>query len=130
MPSGAPTHKPTDDQRHMVEAMQSYGIPQYEIAKVIGIDDKTLRKHYRSEIDKGAPLANAKVGRFLFNAASGDALSDESLKASYADCVRAAIFWGKTRMGMSEKTELDLKSSDGSMSPTRIEIVAGDNGED
>jgi len=62
---------PDDEQRRTVEAMISYGIPQVDIARVIGIDDDTLRKHFREEIDTGAARANARVAAFLFEQATG-----------------------------------------------------------
>ena len=34
--------------------MAAYGVPEADIARVIGIDPKTLRKHYRGELDIGA----------------------------------------------------------------------------
>ena len=43
--------------------------------------------------------ANANVGKFLYQAASGQALATG---ATYSDCVRAAMFWAKTRMGWKE----------------------------
>ena len=44
-----PTFKPTDEERALVEQMSSVGIPQESICLVIrdGIDDKTLRRHFR-----------------------------------------------------------------------------------
>ena len=83
-----PTFKPTDEERKLVEQMSAVGIPQSNIAMIIrdGIDDKTLRKHFRKELDT---KANAKIGGTLFNkAVNGD--------------TSAAIFWAKTRMGWKE----------------------------
>ena len=37
--------------------------------------------------------------KFLYQAASGQALTTG---ATYSDCVRAAMFWAKTRMGWKE----------------------------
>ena len=62
---------PGDEQRRTVEAMISYGIPQVDIARVIGIDPDTLRKHFREEIDTGAARANTRVAAFLFEQATG-----------------------------------------------------------
>jgi hypothetical protein len=62
---------PTDEQRRTVDAMVSYGILQVDIARVIGIDPDTLRKHFREEIDTGAARANARVGQYLFEHATG-----------------------------------------------------------
>lgn len=107
-------HDPTDKSRAEVAALYSYGIPQQEIASFIGIDTKTLRKHYRKELDVAHVKAHAAVGRFLFQSATGATLKEG---ASHSDCVRAAMFWAKTRMGWRETQDLNHKSEDGSMSP-------------
>ena len=86
-----PTFKPTDDERKLVEQMCAVGIPQESICLVVrdGIDDKTLRKHFRRELDTAKIKANAKIGGTLFNrAVNGD--------------TTAAIFWAKTQMGWKE----------------------------
>jgi len=77
-------HKPDPAQRRQVEAMAAYGIPEANIARVMNIDAKTLRKHYRDELDLGATKANAQVAGFLFNSARNGN-------------VTAQIFWLKTR---------------------------------
>lgn len=84
-----PPHKPDDESKKIVEQMAAVGIPQEGIAKVIGIDPKTLRKYYEGEIATATIKANAKIGGTLFNKAiNGD--------------TTAAIFWAKTRMGWKE----------------------------
>jgi hypothetical protein len=81
---GRRMHRPDAAQRRQVEAMAAYGIPADDISRVVGIDAKTLRKHYRPELDLGETKANAQVAGFLFNSAkSGN--------------VTAQIFWLKTR---------------------------------
>ena len=40
-----PPHKPDDESRKIVEQMAAVGIPQDGIARVIGIDPKTLRNY-------------------------------------------------------------------------------------
>ena len=72
--------------------MAGYGVPEIDIARVIGIDPKTLRKHYRDELDTGHILANAKVAESLFRKATGDGRQS----------VTAAIFWLKVRAGWCE----------------------------
>jgi hypothetical protein len=69
-----------------------YGVPEIDIAGVIGIDPKTLRKHYRSELDHGHVKANAKVAENLYRKATGEG----------RESVIAAIFWLKTRAGWRE----------------------------
>jgi hypothetical protein len=112
--SGKPEHVADETSRAEVAALASYGVPQEEIAIYIGTDAKTLRKHYRSELDSAKVKANAKVRRFLFEAASGDAMAKG---ATYADCLRGSMFWAKTQMGFREGDE-EIKSE-----PITINIV-------
>ena len=119
-----PPHKPTDKTRAEVSALCSFGVPQEDIGRYIGIDAKTLRLYYRDELDNSATRANAAVGRFLYQNASGSTLKDG---ATHSDCVRAAMFWAKTRMGWRETQSLEHTSPDGSMSPTTIIIKAADD---
>ena len=98
------THEPTDAQRQIVQLHATIGTPQTVIADILDIDPKTLRKHYRAELDQATAKANATIGGALFNKAkSGD--------------TAAMIFWMKTRAGWREKQEIDHTSSDGSMTP-------------
>lgn len=115
-----PPHKPTYKTRTEVSALYSFGITQEEIAKYIGIDPKTLRLHYRDELDSAHVKANAKVGQFLFQNASGATLKDG---ATYSDCVRAAMFWAKTRMGWRETQNIDHTTNGESIAPKVIERV-------
>jgi len=86
---GRPSFEPSASQRQMVEAMAGCGIPETDIATVIDIAPKTLRKHFRTELDTGHIKANAKVAGNLFRIATG----------SGREAVTAAIFWLKTRAG-------------------------------
>lgn len=113
-------HTPSDKTKAEVSALCSFGVPQSEIACYIGIDPKTLRKHYRAELDTSVTRANAAVGRFLYQNASGQTIGKG---ATHSDCVRAAMFWAKTRMGWRETSQVDHISSDGSMSPTHEEWI-------
>ena len=111
---GRKQHEPTKATRELVQLHAMIGTRQDQIADILEVDDKTLRKHYRRELDDSTAKANATIGGALFNKAkSGD--------------TTAMIFWMKTRARWSEKSEIDLTSSDGSMSPTRIVITAADD---
>ena len=105
-----PLHQPTEKTRAEIIALRSYGVPIKEVAAYIGIDDKTLYKYYREELENSAIKANANVGKFLYQAASGQALTTG---ASYSDCVRAAMFWAKTRMGWKETNVQEHTGKDG-----------------
>ena len=111
---GRPAHVPTDETREVVKALASFGVTQVEIGKYIGVNDDTLRKYYQKELDTAMVEKNMKVAGFLYGVASGEDLANG---ATYADATRAAMFWLKTRAQWHEKAEVDLKSSDGSMSP-------------
>jgi hypothetical protein len=89
---GRRAHKPDAFNRRQVEAMAGYGVPEMAIARVVGIDANTLRKHYREELDTGQIKATAKVAKSLFRKATGDG----------SQSVTAAIFWLKTRGGCRE----------------------------
>jgi hypothetical protein len=106
--------------RELVSLHASIGTRQDVIAQIVGIDAKTLRKHYRSELDLSVAKANATIGGALFNKAkSGDTAS--------------MIFWLKTRARWSETTQIDHTSSDGSLRPTTIKLIAAtedDNSDD
>ena len=84
---GRRAHKPDAFNRRQVEAMAGYGVPELAIARVVGIEAKTLRKHYREELDTGQIKATAKVAESLFRKATSDG----------SQSVTAAIFWLKTR---------------------------------
>jgi hypothetical protein len=89
------TIEPTDEQRRTVKAMSGFGVPQPDIAIHLGVDPKTLRKHFREELDRGAIEATTKVAQSLFN------------MATQGNNVAAGIFWMKARAGWREtvKTE-------------------------
>lgn len=97
-----PSFVPTDEERKEVTKMSAVGIPQESICRVIrgGIDDKTLRKHFREELDTAATKANTGVAGTLYNQAM-------------AGNVTAAIWWSKTRMGWKETSVTELQGKDG-----------------
>ena len=109
-----PLHQPTDKTRAEIIALRSYGVPIKEVAAYIGIDDKTLYKYYRQELENSAIKANANVGKFLYQAASGQALTTG---ATYSDCVRAAMFWAKTRMGWKETNVQEEENKEAKNNP-------------
>ena len=98
---GRRAHKPDPFHRRQVEAMAGYGVPENDIAGVIDIDPKTLRKHYRHELDHGHVKANAKVAENLYRKATGEG----------REAVVAAIFWLKTRAGWKENNAAPLPVS-------------------
>jgi len=84
---GRPPHEPTEKDRKVVESMASYGIPEKDIARVIGIAVDTLEKWYRYELDTAHVKANSMVAQSLFQKAMGTGNG----------AVAACIFWLKCR---------------------------------
>lgn len=89
---GRPAHKPTAESRKHVKGMSACGVPEDDIALIVGVDPKTLRKHYAAELGAGKVAANAKVQQSLFRKATGNT----------PQAVIAAIFWLKTQAGWKE----------------------------
>ena len=48
---GRPSHRPTVETRNIVVMMSGVGLSEALICSALQITDKTLRKHYRKEID-------------------------------------------------------------------------------
>src|SRR5580700_6548705 len=95
-----PGWTPTDAQRRQAETMAAYGIPEANIARVLGVSKPTLRKHCGTELDTGATRANSKVADVLFYGICGGtgkpAFKDERAR------VTAAIFSADARDVMVE----------------------------
>ena len=92
-------HIPSDEQRKLVESTSGLGLPHEQIAILVGIDDKTLRKHYRLELDTGKAKANSQIAKTLYSkAVAGDTTS--------------LIWWTKSQMRWSETVKQELTRSE------------------
>jgi len=105
----SPTHKSTAENRKIVMAMTSYGVPQEDISAVLDIDSKTLRKHYRKELDTATAKANAQVAQRLYQKALDG--SETSM-----------IFWLKTRAKWSERIEQQMLDANGEPADANVKI--------
>ena len=95
---GRPTFKPTGKLREQVITLSSNGLPHIQIAPLIGCSSpKTLRKHFRDELDIGKIQANAKVAGALYQLA---------LEGN----VKAQSFWLKTVGGWQETGRVEIVS--------------------
>jgi hypothetical protein len=105
-----PPFEPTQSQRDNVRVAVACGMPQDLVCRQLvnpatgkPIDEKTLRLHFRAELDDGMSTANAMVARSLYLKAMGDG------KAS----VSAAIFWLKCRAGWKEVSVVEQTGLNG-----------------
>jgi len=108
----------THQMRDQVRSLAARGVRQEDIATIVGCDAKTLRKHFRYELDLGMAEANAAICGYLFaTAAAGN--------------VAAQIFWLKTRMHLHEdEGPPDRVSSTDAGSPSQVVILLPDNSRD
>lgn len=89
---GRPPHERSTNIARQVKALAAMGVPDMDIAVVVGLSEPTMRKYYGPELATGGIEATAKVAQSLFN------------QATSADKpnVAAAIFWLKCRAGWRE----------------------------
>lgn len=107
----------TDAMREQVRSWAARGVRQDDIATMIRCDGKTLRKHFRNELDLGMAEANANVSGSLFDAAmSGN--------------VTAQIFWHKTRMKYREREGAEDPTPGNDALSTSPVVILPDNGRD
>ena len=93
-----PRFKVTAENRKTVKALAGYGMTHEQIAQMIGIRSaKTLRRHFRPELDMGSVEANAQVAQTMFRMASSGKIPG------------ATIFWLKTRCRWRETSTDDVQ---------------------
>lgn len=112
--AGRPQHQPTEKDRKAVEAMASYGVPQADIARVIGVHVQTLWKWYGDELATAATKANSMIAQSLFQKATGNGHG----------AVAACIFWLKVRAGWVEPKPWEEQPSKKEMQQQAAETAA------
>jgi len=63
---GRPPHEVTDETRIIVRELYSAGIPRARIASRLDINEKTLNKHYKAELDETKDAMTARLGSNLY----------------------------------------------------------------
>jgi hypothetical protein len=108
----------TEATREKVRYLAGVGVPQDDIAKIVGCAPKTLRKRLRDELDRGVAEANATVSGYLFAAAK-------------AGNIAAIIFWLKTRANWRERRSPDEPiPATSSEANSNVVLVLPDNSRD
>jgi hypothetical protein len=107
-----------DALREKVRHLAGLGVPQDDIAKIVGCAPKTLRKRFRDELDRGVAEANAIISGSLFTAAK-------------AGNIVAMIFWLKTRARWHERMAMDDPAPNADAEASReVVLVLPDNSRD
>ncbi|MGT2505687.1 hypothetical protein [Cupriavidus basilensis] len=102
---------PTDEDRRLVLSLAGFGAPHEYIASQVSnpqtgkpLDPKSLRRHFRAELDTGKNRTNALVAQALFKQATGTGRG----------AVPAAIFWLKTQAQWKEAPQaVEMTGKDG-----------------
>jgi hypothetical protein len=110
-PPGCKPHVPTRVDRDTVIAMVAAGIAIADIAKVRGMAEKTLRRHYHHELENGQTVLNTMV-------------IIEHIKRIKAGDFQAIRWWQQARMGWSEKVTIDDPNAANAMRVV-VELVGG-----
>lgn len=87
-------HIPTEEQREEVERMKAIGMTNEEIAYVLKLTEKTLKKHYEDQLQYGKAKIKAKI-------------SGGVIKRAIAGDNACAFFYLKTQEGWREKHEIE-----------------------
>ncbi len=69
---GRPAFNPSEKDRRIAEALAGWAIPHERIAMVMGIDAKTLRKHFCAELEVGSARLEAQLAQNLLRIAQGN----------------------------------------------------------
>lgn len=110
-----PPHVPDEKNRKMVMLCMATNFTHEQTARLIGVSEPTLRKHYAKELEEGAEKMLAAVAGNLFTIAT----QQRDLKAALTGC----IFIMKTRGGWKVpngelEAEMKAKSADGEQEMT------------
>jgi hypothetical protein len=139
--------RPTDYKPEFAEQaakLCALGATDYELADFFGVDTRTIYRwknvhdDFCQSVTCGKERADERVERALFNRAVGYTFESEKVFQFQGEVIRAdtvehvppdpgaAKLWLTNRRPEQwrEKQEIDHKSSDGSMTPARIELVA------
>ena len=99
--AGRPRWQPTDADRLRAETLGGLGVPQDQIALLIGVTTNTLRKYLMPELKLGHAKATSQVAQTLYN------------RATKGNDLGAAIFWLKSQAGWREVQRVETTGADG-----------------
>lgn len=105
-----PRLKVTQEMKDKAELLAGLGVPQKDIALILGIGETSLLKYCSDEMKRGIAKANSKVAGCLFDLAVN--------KKQPA----ALFFWAKTRMGWRETDRIEHTGADGKPIQTQTEF--------
>ena len=97
-------YEPTDAQRSLVENAAAFGLTQADIAEQLGIQEKTLRKHFRRELNGGKFKVDMLAGKTVT-----ELMKDKDARVR----LDAAKYYTARRMGWKETNVNEQVGKDG-----------------
>lgn len=98
---GSPGFEPGPEQAAQVEKMTALGLSSDDIAAVLRIEPKLLKKYYAYEIETADKRTNAEVAKIALQMAMSGAVPDMTK------------FWLKTRAGWKETKVTEVTGANG-----------------
>ena len=105
-------YKPSAEHRALVENASAFGLTQSQIAAQLKMDEKTLRKHFREELDSG---------KFKIDMVAGGAIAASMKSKDERVRLDAAKYYTARRMGWKETTTQETVGKDGG--PVQIQRI-------
>lgn len=107
---GRPPHKPTAAWRRKVEELRSCGMSEDAVARAMGLDVDTLRKHYADELANGAARKRAQIIAMLYKSASkGNVSAQKKLEEMSRAAIGAQALMGEAPVEASKPVKLGKK---------------------
>jgi len=107
---GRPTFAKTKENQRVVSMLVARGWTQLRIARYIGCDEKTLRKHFSRELDEGRDLIEGLAMEILVNKMVGGDRQSVNKVLELIDKGKAAVLPKEPKapkLGKKEQAKLD-----------------------
>jgi hypothetical protein len=105
-PPGRPPHVSTEESRRFVGALVTIlNLNHEQVAAVMGLNPKTLRKHYRDELHKAKIEVDIAVGETILAKCLGGVGNQRDWQKADSNLLK---FYAVTQLGWREKTDIEL----------------------
>lgn len=120
--TGRPPYAPTERERGQVEALKAIGYPDKLIAKKLGINPRTLTKHFADVLEGAEEQATLNVIQSLYQKAVGNA------KLGIKPELGAICYWLRNKAGWIDIQRHEHTGKGGG--PIAVETSTADDGPD
>jgi hypothetical protein len=110
-----PAFKPTPTQRYRVSVLAAARMPKVDIARALGIDAKTLGKHFADELSTGIAKRNAEMLEAMFRAGKRGNVAAQKAWLARQDLEPPPAAGGEApaeKLGKKEQAQRDALTAD------------------